>query len=149
MPSAKPMRPINPGLGNTGIVFAALKSGSIDVYPEYTGTISQELFKSKTPMDAARHEYSSWRRKDWRSASRLASMTPMPWRCRKTLAQKLGIKTLSDLAKHPELRLGLSQEFLKRADGWPGVKAAYGLPFAAPQGLDHGLAYDSHRRGAD
>ena len=30
-----------PGLGNTGIVFAALKSGSIDLYPEYTGTIAR------------------------------------------------------------------------------------------------------------
>ena len=62
---------------------------------------------------------------------------------REDQAQKLGIKTLSDLAKHPELKLGLSQEFLKRADGWPGVKAAYGLPFDAPQGLDHGLAYEA------
>src|SRR5437867_8181332 len=34
-----------PGLGNTGIVFAALKAGSIDVYPEYTGTIAREILK--------------------------------------------------------------------------------------------------------
>ena len=34
-----------PGLGNTGIVFAALKSGSIDLYPEYTGTIAKEILK--------------------------------------------------------------------------------------------------------
>src|SRR5438045_8912945 len=34
-----------PGLGNTGIVFAALKAGSIDLYPEYTGTIAREILK--------------------------------------------------------------------------------------------------------
>src|SRR5258708_34667794 len=34
-----------PGLGNTGIVFAALRAGSIDLYPEYTGTISKEILK--------------------------------------------------------------------------------------------------------
>ena len=34
-----------PGLGNTGIVFAALKAGSIDLYPEYTGTIAKEILK--------------------------------------------------------------------------------------------------------
>ncbi|HYS58785.1 MAG TPA: glycine betaine ABC transporter substrate-binding protein, partial [Burkholderiales bacterium] len=34
-----------PGLGSTGIVFAALKAGSIDVYPEYTGTIAREILK--------------------------------------------------------------------------------------------------------
>src|SRR5258705_5828416 len=34
-----------PGLGNTGIVFSALKAGSIDLYPEYTGTIAKEILK--------------------------------------------------------------------------------------------------------
>jgi osmoprotectant transport system permease protein len=130
------------GLGNTGIVFAALKGGSIDVYPEYTGTISQELLKSKTPLTVPAMNA--------RLASLgLAASVPLGFNdtyalaMPEALAQKLGIKTLSDLAKHPELRLGLSQEFLKRADGWPGVKAAYGLPFPAPQGLDHGLAYEA------
>jgi len=37
-----------PGLGNTGIVFAALKAGSIDLYPEYTGTIAKEILKLDT-----------------------------------------------------------------------------------------------------
>src|SRR4051794_13847569 len=36
-----------PGLGNTAIVFEALKTGAIDAYPEYTGTISQEILKRK------------------------------------------------------------------------------------------------------
>jgi osmoprotectant transport system permease protein len=53
------------------------------------------------------------------------------------------LSRLSDLKGHPELRLGLSQEFIGRADGWPGLKRAYELPFAAPQGIDHGLAYEA------
>ena len=130
------------GLGNTGIVFAALQGGSIDIYPEYTGTISQELLKSKTPL--ALPEMNA------RLAPLgLAAGVPLGFNDTYALAmpearaQALGIKTLSDLAHHPELKLGLSQEFLKRADGWPGVKAAYALPFASPQGLDHGLAYEA------
>ena len=39
-------------------------------------------------------------------------------------AERLGIRTLSDLARHPELKLGLSHEFIGRADGWPGLAAA-------------------------
>jgi len=39
-----------PGLGNTGILFAALKSGSIDLYPEYTGTIAREILHAERPM---------------------------------------------------------------------------------------------------
>jgi len=130
------------GLGNTGIVFAALKSGSIDIYPEYTGTISQELLKSKSPLTLPDMNAQL-------SSLGLAVGVPLGFNDTYALAmpedraQKLGIKTLSDLARHPELKLGLSQEFLKRADGWPGVKAAYGLPFASPQGLDHGLAYEA------
>jgi len=44
------------------------------------------------------------------------------------------------------LRLGLSHEFLGRRDGWPGLKAAYGLP-QQPRGLDHGLAYEGLAAG--
>ena len=130
------------GLGNTGIVFAALQSGSIDVYPEYTGTISQELLKSKQPLDLAAMNAQL-------APLKLAVGVPLGFNdtyalaMRDDQAQKLGIRSLSDLAKHPELKLGLSQEFLKRADGWPGVKAAYSLPFDSPQGLDHGLAYEA------
>ena len=134
------------GLGNTGIVFAALGSGSIDVYPEYTGTISQELLKSKDKLTLAEMNTKL-------APLGFAAGVPLGFNdtyalaMRDDQAQKLGIKTLSDLAKHPELKLGLSQEFLKRADGWPGVKAAYGLPFGSPQGLDHGLAYGAIAAG--
>ncbi len=48
----------------------------------------------------------------------------------------------SDLARHPELKLGLSNEFIGRADGWQGLAARYGFA-QKPTGLDHGLAYDA------
>src|SRR5205085_12456756 len=41
------------------------------------------------------------------------------------------------------LRLGLSHEFLVRADGWPALQRAYGLRLAPGSGLDHGLAYQA------
>jgi osmoprotectant transport system permease protein len=58
-------------------------------------------------------------------------------------AEKLGIRRISDLARHPELRLALSQEFLNRRDGWQALRQAYGLPFRDVRGLDHGLAYEA------
>ncbi len=128
------------GLGNTGIVFAALKTGSIDIYPEYTGTISQELLHDTGPvtLDAMNRQL---------APMGLAAGVPLGFNdgyglaMREDQAQRLGVRTISDLAKHPTLRLGLSQEFLTRADGWPGLTAAYHLPFATPQGFDHGAAY--------
>jgi osmoprotectant transport system permease protein len=60
---------------------------------------------------------------------------------RRARAAELGIKSISDLRNHPGLVLGFSNEFLKRTDGWPGLKARYGLPQADPRGMDHRLAY--------
>ena len=57
-------------------------------------------------------------------------------------AQRLGITSLSDLAKHPALKLGLSNEFIGRADGWKGLAQQYGAA-QVPVALDHGLAYDA------
>jgi osmoprotectant transport system permease protein len=131
-----------PGLGNTGIVFAALKSGAIDVYPEYTGTIAREILKLEGNPDLAELD------------RRLAPLgfgagVPLGFNntyalaMREAEAAKLRIRTLSDLARHPGLRLGLSQEFIGRTDGWPGLKRAYALPHETPSGLDHGLAYEA------
>ena len=134
-----------PGLGNTGIVVAALKSGAIDVYPEYTGTIAAEIVRlpgrwSMEELDRAL------------AAEGLAVGVPLGFNNSYALAmpedraQALGIRTLSDLAGHPQLKLGLSQEFIGRKDGWPGLKIRYGLP-QEPIGLDHGLAYEAVASG--
>jgi osmoprotectant transport system permease protein len=44
--------------------------------------------------------------------------------------------------------LGFSNEFLKRGDGWPGLRARYGLPQGEPRGLEHALAYAGLDSGA-
>jgi osmoprotectant transport system permease protein len=130
-----------PGLGNTAILYEALKNGAIDVYPEYTGTIAGEILKSEDRLDLRDLN----RRLQ---PSGLAVSVPLGFSnsyalgMRRTDAERLQVRTISDLAMHPALRIGLSHEFLGRRDGWPGVKAAYRLP-QAPRGLDHGLAYEA------
>jgi osmoprotectant transport system permease protein len=134
------------GLGNTGIVFAALKAGAIDVYPEYTGTIAREILKLKGNPTIAELD----RRlapAGFGVAVPLGFSNTYALAMRAEQAAKLGIRTLSDLARHPALKLGLSQEFIGRADGWPGLKRAYGLPQPTPSGLDHGLAYEAIAAG--
>ncbi|HEY8067593.1 MAG TPA: glycine betaine ABC transporter substrate-binding protein [Burkholderiales bacterium] len=134
------------GLGNTGIVFAALKAGSIDLYPEYTGTIAKEILKLDGNPGMAELNRAL-------APMGLGVAVPLGFNnsyalaMREERAQELGIRSLSDLAKHAELKLGLSQEFIGRGDGWPGLASAYGMPFAAPSGLDHGLAYEAIAAG--
>jgi osmoprotectant transport system permease protein len=128
-----------PGLGNTGIVYAALKAGSIDIYPEYTGTIAREILRldgAFTLEDINRRLAAD----GLGAAVRLGFNNTYALAMRETEALRLGVRTLSELARHPGLKLGLSQEFMARSDGWPAVKAAYAMRHT-PTGLDHGLAY--------
>jgi len=64
-------------------------------------------------------------------------------------AEALGIRRISDLFKPGAgaLTLGLSHEFLQRADGWPALRKAYGARAGEPIGLDHGLAYEAVAAG--
>jgi osmoprotectant transport system permease protein len=135
-----------PGMGNTGILYSALKAGSIDVYPEYTGTIAREILKlgGNPTLDQINRALVP---QGLGVAVRLGFNNTYALAMREDRAQALGIRTLSDFAKHPGLKLGLSQEFIGREDGWPGLKAAYRLPYAAPSGLDHGLAYEAIATG--
>jgi len=135
-----------PGLGNTGIVFAALKAGSIDLYPEYTGTIAKEILKldGSPGIEQVNRALAPV---GFGVAIPLGFNNSYALAMREERAQALGIGKLSDLGKHSGLKLGLSQEFIGRADGWPGLKAAYRWPFATPSGLDHGLAYEAVAAG--
>jgi osmoprotectant transport system permease protein len=125
------------GLGNTAIVLSALRSGAIDVYPEYLGTVDLEILKNPRPTSI----------EAMRAALRplgLGVGVPLGFSNGYALAMRgdAGLKTLSELAAKPELKLGLSHEFIGRGDGWPGLAARYGLP-QTPRGIDHGIAYEA------
>jgi osmoprotectant transport system permease protein len=128
-----------PGLGNTAILYEALKNGAVDAYPEYTGTIAREILKTEENLDL-----------DAINARLrplgLAASIPLGFSNSYALGSRQPLKTISELARHPELRIGLSHEFLGRRDGWPGLQQAYGLP-QKPRGLDHGLAYEALAAG--
>jgi osmoprotectant transport system permease protein len=128
------------GLGNTAILFEALKAGSIHLYPDYTGTIGRELLKSDaTDLESLNRGLQPL---GLGVAVRLGFNNTYALALQDAKAQALGAQAVGDLARHPDLRFGLSHEFLERTDGWPGLQRTYGLPHA-PQGLDHGLAYEA------
>ena len=144
-----------PGLGNTAVVFEALKAGAIDLYPEYLGTIEREILHR--PPDAAPLAATPTAAAALAAINRalaplgLGAAVPLGFNNTYALALRdepasAAIRSLSQLAQHPEIRLGLSHEFLGRADGWPGLARRYHLP-QQPRGLDHGIAYEALAAG--
>ncbi|MEO8779905.1 MAG: glycine betaine ABC transporter substrate-binding protein, partial [Rhodanobacter sp.] len=128
-------------LGGTSILWKALQQGDIDAYPEYTGTLTQELLKG-VPANAD-------------IATLRAKLKPMGIGITDSLgfdntyaigmraseAKRLGIERISDLRAHPNLHFGFSNEFMNRGDGWPGLQQAYALPQTRVSGMDHALSY--------
>src|SRR6202035_4004131 len=66
---------------------------------------------------------------------------------RREQANRLGIRTISDLQQHPELKIGLTHEFLDRRDGWRPLAAEYRLTSQNVIGIDHALGYVALRSG--
>lgn len=131
--------------GGSSILWNALKNGDIDAYPEYTGTIEEELLRHKTK---------SWEELEARLAehgigigTKLGFNNTYALGMRSARALELGIRTISDLGKFPELRIGVSSEFRHRQDGWPGLRLAYRLGHRRVSGLDHDVAYRALEQG--
>ena len=133
-------------LGGTFVCHQALVAGELDLYPEYTGTAFTAILKEKPVSDpkAVREHVAGEYAKRWK----LAWLPPLGFEntfalvMRGDEARRLGVSKISDLASHPELRPGFGYEFLERADGYPGLAAAYGLAFRSrPREMDLGLLY--------
>ena len=143
------------GLGGTRLVWNALVGGSIDVYPEYTGTLVDEVLSEPAHgQGAVRPEAVTKAWLEQTLAAHGVGMTaPLGFNNTYAIgltgerARALGVSTLSDLIRHPELHFGLSNEFMSRRDGWPALQQRYGLPQTNVQGLDHDLAYRALQSG--
>ncbi len=125
-------------LGGTRILWNALLAGDIDIYAEYTGTLRQEIFAGRPPdaaLDTLLAEHGV------RMTQPLGFNNTYALGMRREVAERLGIRRISDLKAHPALVFGFSSEFMDRVDGWRGLRARYGLPQTGVRGLDHDLAY--------
>ena len=133
------------GMQGTFTSFSAITDGSIDIYPEYTGTGALAILKSTDPADQG---LDSLRAK----FKRLYGLTWLePWGFNNTwalvtkqaFAARHNLKTITDLAQVAGVRGAFTHEFMQRDDGYPGLVAAYGLRLAQARGIQHVLAYDA------
>jgi osmoprotectant transport system permease protein len=121
-----------PGLGATEIAFRALRTGAIDVYPEYTGTGLLAILGERPSGDApavyahVAREFSDRYGVEWLPP--LGFQNTYAIAVRRATADSLGLRRLSDLARTGgRLRGGFTPDFIGRADGLPGLRHAYGI----------------------
>ena len=141
-----------PGLGATEIAFRALRTGAVDVYPEYTGTGLLAILDEPPRRDpgAVFDRVSREFRRRWgvRWLPPLGFENTYAIAVRRETAKRHGRATLSDLAKvGPKLRAGLTADFIGRPDGLPGLARAYGLRFAEVRALLPAVKYQALAAG--
>jgi osmoprotectant transport system permease protein len=135
------------GMGGTIILWQALRGGQIDAYPEYTGTIGTEILKSGSNLSLGQIRASLENLGVGMTAS-LGFNNTYALVMRRSEAQRLGIRTISDLQRYPELKFGLTHEFLERQDGWQPLRQRYGLPQQNIIGIDHAIGYSALANGS-
>lgn len=134
-------------LGGTRVLWSALERGDVDCYAEYSGTLRAEIFAGQSVASDAQLRAALAKSGVWQSAP-LGFNNTYVIGMRADLARRLNLDRLSQLKAQPQLRLGFSNEFLQRADGWPGLRQHYGLTQTQVSGLAHELAYRAVADGA-
>lgn len=137
------------GLGGTPVAQAALLSGEIDMYPEYTGTGLLTVLKE--PVNSDPQAVYETVRSGYQDQFDLVWLDPAPMNntqalaIPRTLAEEQGITTLSDMVAHAsDLVMVGPAEFVEREDGLPGIKANYGnFELADYKAVDKGLRYQA------
>ncbi|HLG56560.1 MAG TPA: glycine betaine ABC transporter substrate-binding protein [Vicinamibacterales bacterium] len=145
------------GLGSTEIIFGAVKSGAVDVYPEYTGTgltaILHDTLPDQDLADARRvFAYVSnafTNRYGVRWLPPLGFQNTFALAVRPDTAERYRLRTLSDLARESShLTAGFTPDFVERPDGLAGLTRVYGIRLTAVRPLLPALKYQALAGGA-
>lgn len=139
---------IKPNFGGTSFLYKALKSNSIDIYPEFTGTVLESLVK--TNKDASHDPKTTYNlaKKLLKEQENLDYLKPMKYEngyalvVKKSFAKKYNLKTVSDLIKvENKIHAGFDPDFYQLKDGYPGISKAYNLEFASTKTMESSIRY--------
>ena len=145
-----------PGLGATEIAFAALRTGAIDVYPEYTGTGLVAILHDTLPDAVAADPRAVFAHVSQRfeDAYHTRWLPPLGFEntyaiaVTKATARRFHLSTLSDLAREsPHLTAGFTADFIGRSDGLVGLSRVYGLRPRAVRPLAPAVKYQALASG--
>ena len=133
------------GMGSTGILFQALNSGAIDVYPDYTGTLAEAILK-RPELRSVQQIGAALQERGLVISAPLGFDNTYALAVREDFAVRNHLIRISDLARlGASLRAGFSYEFMDRQDGYPGLEQRYQLGLAPGHvsRMEHTLTYQA------
>ncbi|HEW97388.1 MAG: amino acid ABC transporter permease [Candidatus Parabeggiatoa sp. nov. 3] len=134
-------------LGGTQVLWKALLRGDIDIYSEYTGTMTRELFAG-SGLETIEDIRKRLLQDNILMTKPLGFNNTYAISMKKTVAAKYSIRKISDLRHYPFLKFGFGESFMARNDGWQSLRQTYQLPQTNVRGLNHALAYQGLEKGA-
>ncbi|WP_347860535.1 ABC transporter permease/substrate-binding protein [Salimicrobium sp. PL1-032A] len=144
---------LEPNLGKTDLVFSALQEGSIDIYPEFTGTALVSLLDRQPDSYEAQQVYQQ-AEEGMAETYDMAYLEPMQYNntyavaTTEEFAQQYDIETIGDLASiDDQVTAGFTLEFNDRQDGYQGMKELYNLEFGEVKTMDPGLRQGAIENG--
>ncbi|KOS68754.1 glycine/betaine ABC transporter permease [Lysinibacillus contaminans] len=144
---------LKPGLGKTSFVFNALKSGSIDIYPEFTGTAISEFLKEEAINNKQEDVYKQ-AKAGMMEKFDMEMLSPMTYNntyalaVSKEMAETYQLKNISDIkAIQESVKAGFTLEFNDREDGYLGIQKLYGITIANIITMEPKLRYQAMNSG--
>ncbi|MCA5012020.1 MULTISPECIES: ABC transporter permease/substrate-binding protein [unclassified Enterococcus] len=139
--------------GKTSFLFNALKSGEIDVYPEFTGTVLETFLKDNKNTSNDPREVYEYARDQIKQQENMDYLEPMRYQntyavaVKRSFAEENGLKTIDDLKKvEGQLKAGFTLEFIDRDDGYRGLQKLYGLNIEV-KSMEPSLRYQAINNG--
>ncbi|UUV27481.1 osmoprotectant update ABC transporter permease/substrate-binding subunit OpuFB [Lysinibacillus capsici] len=144
---------LKPGLGKTSFVFNALKSGSIDIYPEFTGTAISEFLKEEAINNNQEDVYLQ-AKEGMQKQFDMVMLSPMSYNntyalaVSEELAESYQLQKISDLKPiEQKVKAGFTLEFNDREDGYVGIQKRYGIAFTTLATMEPKLRYQAIQSG--
>ncbi|MFJ7979840.1 osmoprotectant update ABC transporter permease/substrate-binding subunit OpuFB [Lysinibacillus xylanilyticus] len=144
---------LKPGLGKTSFVFNALKSGSIDIYPEFTGTAISEFLKEEAINNNQEDVYNQ-AKEGMMNKFEMVMLSPMKYNntyalaVSKEIADTYHLQTISDIKPIQEsIKVGFTLEFNDREDGYLGIQKRYGITLSNITTMEPKLRYQAIESG--
>ena len=145
---------LKPNFGGTSFLFKALQSDQIDIYPEFTGTVNQQIIKTNQKTGADPQKTYQLAKKSLAKRYQMRYLKPMQYQNGYALAvspefaEEHQLTKMSQLANYNEqVVAGFDPDFYQLRDGYPGLKGPYGYDFRQVKTMEPSLRYQAIANG--